>query len=211
MKVDVYNGSVKSKTMDLSEVWKDVSGGVLHQVFVARMNNDRAGTASTKTKSEVAGGGRKPWKQKGLGRARAGSIRSPLWRGGGVTFGPKPKDYYTPVNKKQKTKAYLYVLSKMNELGRLKIVSDFTVDSFKTKTFLKALAGVVEKTDEKIVIVTETYDKNMVIGARNLSNISVFGVEYIDLLPMVYAAKIVITEKAMKVLDERFSKLLKGE
>jgi 50S ribosomal protein L4 len=131
------------------EIWDKPSEKSLHQVVVARLANDRQGNASTKTKNEVAGGGRKPWKQKGTGRARQGSNRSPLWRGGGVTFGPKPRDYSQKINKKQKTVAYLYLFNKMNELKRLKVISAFEVENHKTKDFLKALAKQNERSRKR--------------------------------------------------------------
>ena len=100
MKFEVFDQKAKVGDIKVSEKWSELSEASLHQVVVARLANDRAGTACTKTKSEVHGGGKKPWKQKGLGRARAGSSRSPLWRGGGVTFVPKPRDFSKTVNKK---------------------------------------------------------------------------------------------------------------
>ncbi|NPV02618.1 MAG: 50S ribosomal protein L4 [Brevinematales bacterium] len=211
MKIEVYEGKTKTNDMKLSKVWDDVTDKVLHQVVVARLANDRQGNASTKTKSEIRGGGRKPFKQKGLGRARAGSTRSPLWRGGGVIFGPKPRDFSQSVNKKQKAKAYLYVLSKMNEIGRLSVIGSFKVDSHKTKDFLKALSGITENVNERVVVVVPDYDKNMVLGAQNLTNVTCLSVDNLDILPLVYAARIFVVEAAMKKLDEKFSNILNVE
>ncbi|OHD56010.1 MAG: 50S ribosomal protein L4 [Spirochaetes bacterium GWF1_51_8] len=211
MKIEVYEGKTKTNEMKLSKLWDDVSEKVLHQVVVARLANDRQGNASTKTKSEVRGGGRKPWKQKGLGRARAGSTRSPLWRGGGVMFGPKPRDFSQNVNKKQKAKAYLYVFNKLNQAGNLTIIGSFKVESHKTKAFMKSLSALVENLEQRIVVVVPEYDKNMVLGCQNLPKIKVMSVDNLDILPLVYAAKVFVVEEAMKKLDEKFSNILNVE
>src|SRR5271157_5601699 len=138
MKLDVYNGSIKVKEVNYPFLSDKYSEGVVHQALVARLSHEREGNAFTLTKSEVSGGGKKPWRQKGLGRARAGSTRSPLWRGGGVTFGPKPRDFSKDVNKKQKTKSIITVFSRLFEMERIKIFKDFEFSTAKTKEFIKA-------------------------------------------------------------------------
>ncbi len=208
MKLAVYDGESKVKDITISEIWDKPSDKVLHQVVVARLANDRQGNASTKTKNEVAGGGRKPWKQKGTGRARQGSSRSPLWRGGGVTFGPKPRDYSQKINKKQKTVAYLYLFNKMNETKRLKVISAFDVSSHKSKDFLSALAKQSGTVKERICLVVENPSANLLLASRNIPNISICGVGTMDILPLFYADKILITEGALKGLDEKFAAVL---
>lgn len=208
MKLPVYDGESKVKDITISEIWDKPSEKSLHQVVVARLANDRQGNASTKTKNEVAGGGRKPWKQKGTGRARQGSNRSPLWRGGGVTFGPKPRDYTQKINKKQKAVAYLYLFNKMNELKRLKVISAFEVENCKTKDFLKALAKQNGTVQEKICVVVDTPSMNLLLATRNLPKVSICGVGTMDILPLFYADKILITETALKSLDEKFAAIL---
>lgn len=208
MKLAVYDGESKVKDITLSEIWDKPSEKVLHQVVVARLANDRQGNACTKTKSEVAGGGRKPWKQKGTGRARQGSIRSPLWRGGGVTFGPKTRDFSQKINKKQKAVAYLYLFNKMNEMKRLKVISAFGVETNKTKNFLTALAKQNGNVSEKVCIVVDAPDANLLLSSRNLPKVSVCGVGTMDILSLFYADKILVTETALKSLDEKFAAIL---
>lgn len=198
-----------SGDVSLSKLFDDATEKVLHQVYVARLANEREGNASTQTRSEVQGGGKKPWKQKGLGRARAGSTRSPLWKGGGVTFGPKPKSWAQQINKKMKAKAYLYAFKKLNEENALKAVSDFSVSSLKTKDFISSLRNVVENIDQRVVVITESYNENLIIGSRNIPNVTVMNVDTIDILPLVYAKQVVVTEAALKALDARFSSILK--
>src|SRR5271157_1833241 len=129
MKLDVYNGSIKVKEVNYPFLSDKYSEGVVHQALVARLSHEREGNASTLTKSEVRGGGKKPWRQKGLGRARSGSTRSPLWRGGGVIFGPKPHDRDKGILKKQKSLALLSVFNKLTELGRVKVFEDIELNS----------------------------------------------------------------------------------
>jgi large subunit ribosomal protein L4 len=208
MKFEIYDGNTKLRDLKLSKVWENTSEKVLHQVVVSRLANERQGTAHTKTRTEVRGGGAKPWKQKGLGRARAGSNRSPLWKGGGVTFGPKPRDFSMKINKKQKSKAYIYVLSKMNELGKVKVVDNFKIDAMKTKEFLKTLSKFTDNPSERVAVVIKDYNKEMYIASRNLPNVWLMFVDAIDILPLVYAKKIIITEDALKELDARFVRIL---
>ena len=211
MKLDVFQGSTKSGSLDVKMVVVDkpenVSEHSIYQAVVARLSHERQGTLSTLTKSDVRGGGKKPWRQKGLGRARAGSIRSPLWRGGGVIFGPKPRDFSLKINQKMKAKAYISVFSKMNELGRLRVISGFTYQEMKTKAFLKAFASYCVDPKEKMVIVTEAQNKALYLSTRNLPNVTVMYVDQMDILPLVYADRIYITDKALTLLDERFVRI----
>lgn len=209
MKVKVYEGLNAAGDISVSKLFDEASEKVLHQVVVARLANDRAGTLSTQTKAEVNGGGKKPWRQKGLGRARSGSSRSPLWKGGGVLFGPKPRSFAQHINKKMKVNAYMYTFKKLNEAGMLKAVSDFSTPSHKTRDFKAVLSKYVDNLDQRIVIITEKYDANLIIGSRNLSRIMVMNVDTIDILPLVYANQVIITEAALKALDDRFTKVLK--
>jgi len=208
MKVEIYDGQNKVSDLSLSKIFDDAEEKVLHQVVVARLANNRQGNASTKTRSEAHGGGKKPWKQKGLGRARAGTRRSPLWTGGGVTFGPKPRNFRQIINKKQKAKAYLYVFKKLNELGALKALSSIKIKTLKTKDFIAFLKTHESDLQKRIVLVTAEYDKNLLIASRNIPNIQVFSVNNIDILPLVFADKVLVTEDALKALDLKFSKIL---
>ncbi|MCX7882922.1 MAG: 50S ribosomal protein L4 [Brevinematales bacterium] len=211
MKLDVFQGNTKSGSVDVKVVVVDkpenISEHCIYQTVVARLSHERQGTLSTLTKSEVRGGGKKPWRQKGLGRARAGSIRSPLWRGGGVIFGPKPRDFSLKVNQKVKTKAYISVFSKMHELGRLRVITGFAYNEMKTKAFLKAFASYCVDANEKMVIITEAQNRALYLSTRNLPNVTVMYVDQMDILPLVYADRIYITDKALTLLDERYGKL----
>jgi large subunit ribosomal protein L4 len=152
------------------------------------------------TKSEVRGGGKKPWRQKGLGRARSGSIRSPLWKGGGVIFGPKPFDRDKNISKKQKIKALRSVFYSLSQAGRLKVYTDFELKTHKTKDFLKLTDGLIENREENTVFITAEYDSNMSLATRNLKNIKVLYVTNLDLLPIFYADRVLISEAAMERL-----------
>ncbi len=211
MKLDVFQGNTKSGSLDVKLAVTDkpeaISEQTIYQAVVVRLANERQGTLSTLTKSEVRGGGKKPWRQKGLGRARAGSIRSPLWRGGGVTFGPKPRDFSLKINQKMKTKAYISVFSKMNELGRLKVITGFSYNEMKTKAFLKAFSAYCVDANEKMVLITEAQNPALYLSTRNLPNVTVMYVDQMDILPLVYADRIYITDKAMALLDERYARI----
>ncbi|MFN4217179.1 MAG: 50S ribosomal protein L4 [Brevinematales bacterium] len=211
MKLDVFRGNTKSGSVEVRVVVADkpenISEHCIYQTVVARLSHERQGTLSTLTKSEVRGGGKKPWRQKGLGRARAGSIRSPLWRGGGVIFGPKPRDFSLKVNQKVKAKAYISVFSKMNELGRLRVITGFTYNEMKTKAFLKAFSSYCVDPNEKMVIVIEAQNPALYLSTRNLPNVTVMYVDQMDILPLVYADRIYITDSALTLLDERYGKI----
>ncbi|MFN3660235.1 MAG: 50S ribosomal protein L4 [Brevinematales bacterium] len=211
MKLDVFQGNTKSGSVEVKVVVADkpenISEHCIYQTIVARLSHERQGTLSTLTKSEVRGGGKKPWRQKGLGRARAGSIRSPLWRGGGVIFGPKPRDFSLKVNQKVKTKAYISVFSKMNELGRLRVITGFTYNEMKTRAFLKAFSSYCVDPNEKMVIVIEAQNPALYLSTRNLPNVTVMYVDQMDILPLVYADRIYITDKALTLLDERYGNI----
>ncbi len=207
MKMDVYEGQSKINEIELNSIFGKKSDASLYQTVVAMLSHEREGNAFTLTKSEVSGGGKKPWRQKGLGRARAGSTRSPLWRGGGVTFGPKPRDFAKDVNKKQKIKSILTVFSRLSEMERIKIFKDFEFSTAKTKEFVKAFKDYIENKNEKIVIILFEYNKSMVLASRNLPNIKLLYSDNIDLLSLVYADRILISEKAALKLDEKFHQL----
>lgn len=205
MKLDVFSGKTKAKSIEVNSLVGDKSDSAVYQAVVARLSHNRQGNAHTLTKSEVRGGGKKPWKQKGLGRARAGSIRSPLWRGGGVTFGPKPRDFSKGINRKQRIKAYITTFTRLNEKGALQVISDFSFNGMKTREFIKALAAVTDNVEQKLTLIVESYNRSLYLASRNLQNVTVTYVDNIDLLHLVYAEKVLITEKAMQALDERYS------
>ncbi len=174
--------------------------GVLHEVVKWQLAKKRAGTASTKTRAEVRGGGRKPWRQKGTGRARVGSIRSPLWRHGGVAHGPKPRDYSYNVPKKVRKLALKMALSDKVASDRIYVLRDFGLDEIKTKKMANLL-----RTFEcpKAIIVTLDKDQNIELSSRNIPGVKVLlekGLNVYDLLKHEY---LLIEEKAIQSLEER--------
>lgn len=203
MKLGVYEGQKQVKEIELDALVSDQSEALLYQAVVARLSHDREGNASTLTKSEVRGGGKKPFKQKGLGRARAGSTRSPLWRGGGVIFGPKPRDFSKAINKKQRMKAYLTVFGKMAEMDRLRVFSDFELSTNKTKQFVQFVAAHASLS-ERITVIIPEYDRNFCLASRNLPHVSLLSVDNLDLLPLVYSDRILVSEKAVLALEGKF-------
>jgi large subunit ribosomal protein L4 len=174
----------------------------VHDTVTAYMANQRLGTASTKQISEVHGSGKKPWKQKGTGRARAGSFASPLWRGGGVVFGPKPRDYTINVPKKVKALAFRKALSERLLAGDVVVIDELNLASHKTKdlaTVVAALGGENKPT----LFVTEQVDKNLKLAARNLPNVQVEPVGSVNVYELLRFEKIVTTKAALKKLGAR--------
>ncbi len=173
---------------------------LIHQAVVTRLANERQGTKSTLTRTEVRGGGRKPWRQKGTGNARQGSIRAPQWIKGGVVFAPKSRDFSKDMNKKAKVAALVSALSKKVADGELVVVDKLTVAEGKTKemaAFQKALG-----LDKTAVVVMDTADEKVILAARNLENLSTLPVEQISTYEVVANAKVVLTKAAVKKIEE---------
>jgi large subunit ribosomal protein L4 len=177
----------------------DFNEDLVHQVVNAYLAGGRAGTKAQKTRAEVRGGGKKPWRQKGTGRARVGSSRNPIWRGGGVTFAAKPRDYSQKVNKKMYKKAICSILSELLRRERFIIVDTLVVESNKTKDLVKKLQDYVA---EKLLIITDEVDEKLYLAARNIPNVEVRDVQGIDPAILVACEKILITTAAMKKLEE---------
>jgi large subunit ribosomal protein L4 len=171
---------------------------LVHQVLVAYMAGARAGTAKQKTRAEVRGGGRKPWKQKGTGQARAGTIRSPLWRKGGRTFAAVPRDYSQKVNRKMYRGALRAIVSELARQGHLLIAEEFTVDAPKTKGLIDKLAKLGSS---DILIVTDAVDQNLMLSARNLPHVAVSDVEGLNPLALLAREKVLMTQAAVKKLE----------
>ena len=179
---------------------REFNGALVHQVVTAYKDRARQGTRAQKTRSEVSGGGRKPWRQKGTGRARAGSIRSPIWRSGGVTFAAKPKDYRSKkVNKKMYRGAMKVILSELIRQGRLIVVSEFSVLSPKTRDLVAKLGEIGIK---DVLIVTEGVEKNLSLAARNLHTVGVCGSTSIDPVSLIVFDKVLMTTAAVKQVEE---------
>ncbi len=186
------------------EVSESTFGGefnetLVHQAVVAYMAGGRQGTRAQKTRSEVRGGGKKPWRQKGTGRARAGTIRSPIWRSGGTTFAAKPQDHSQKLNKKMYRAALRSILSELVRSERLVVVQDFAVDAPKTKGLLSKLDGLGLN---DVLIVTDALDQNLYLAARNLPHVDVRDVQGSDPVSLIAYDKVLITVSAVKKFEE---------
>ncbi len=177
--------------------------GLLHEVVRWQMARWRAGTACTKTRGEVRGGGRKPWRQKGTGRARQGSIRAPHWVGGGVVFGPKPRDYSFKLNKKQRRLALKMALSTRAQEGKLLVVEDFGLTRIKTKDFVAFLKGL--GVEDALVVVPER-DEIVEKSARNLPTVKVLAVEGLNVYDILDHEYLIIKREALPKIEERLSR-----
>ena len=185
-------------------VHKDLFGAefnepLIHQVVTAYLSGGRAGTSAQKTRSQVRGGGKKPWKQKGSGRARAGTIRSPLWRGGGKVFAAVTQDYSQKVNKKMYRAAMRSIFGELVRQDRLIVVKDLVIEQPKTKMLLKQLD------DMKVsrgLLVTDGVNENLQLAARNLHSVAVCGVSELNPVALVGSDKVVITVDAIKKVEE---------
>jgi large subunit ribosomal protein L4 len=196
---------VGQQTFDLRVAKEKTAAGVVHRALVRQMTNARQGTASTKTRSEVRGGGRKPWRQKGTGRARAGSIRSPLWRGGGVIFGPKPRDYNLKMNRKERRLALRTAFA--GRLDDLIVVEEFS-DQFsrpKSKELVGAIARWGSPADEKTLLILPERSENVYLSARNVENLKLIIASQLNVYDLLHADKIVITASALEKIQEVYS------
>lgn len=178
---------------------REFNESLVHQVVVAYMAAARAGTRAQKNRSAVSGGGKKPWRQKGTGRARAGTIRSPLWRKGGVTFAAQPQDYTQKVNRKMYRGAIQSILSELVRQDRLVVVEEFAVSAPKTKELVSKLKDLDAK---EALIVTEEVDENLFLASRNLHKVDVRDVQAIDPVSLIGFDKVVMTVAAVKKVEE---------
>jgi large subunit ribosomal protein L4 len=194
-------GKEKASSVELSDVAfaREFNEALVHQVVVAYMAGSRAGTRSQKTRSDVSGGGAKPWRQKGTGRARAGTIRSPIWRSGGVTFAARPQDHSQKVNRKMYRGAMQCILSELVRQERLHIVESFEVDSPKTKGLVEKLAGYGLT---EALIVSDTVDENLYLAARNLHKVDIRDIQACDPVSLIAFDKVIMTVDAVKKLEE---------
>jgi large subunit ribosomal protein L4 len=175
---------------------------LVHQTVVTYLAGARQGTVQQKTRSDVSGGGRKPWRQKGTGRARAGTIRSPLWRTGGVTFAARPQDHSKKLNKKMYRGAMACILSELIRQGRLLIVEDFSVSSHKTKDLVAKLG---EFSLDNVLIVAEDIAENLFLAARNLHKVDVLDAAGLDPVSLIGFEKVLMTVPALKKVEEMLS------
>lgn len=175
---------------------------LLHQTIVMQLANRRSGTAATKSKGFVSGGGKKPWRQKGTGRARAGSIRSPIWVGGGTIFGPQPRNYAYRMPRKARREALLSALSSKNRDGKIIVVDKLEFEEAKTKLMVKALVDL--KVESALVVIAQSDDK-VERAARNLAKVKVLRVEGLNVYDLVRYDHLIFTEEALKLLQERLA------
>jgi len=179
---------------------EQINEAVIHEVVVNQMANQRVGTSSTKSRSEVRGGGRKPWRQKGTGRARAGSRRSPLWRGGGVVFGPKPRDYSYSVPKKVRRLAFRSALSAKLAEDKMVVLEELDFEEPKTKKMVEILKRF--SADKKAVVVTSSKNENVEKSARNIPGVLPRTSDRLSVLDLVTYDKLVLTRDAVARLQE---------
>ena len=192
----VDGGSVEVADTAFSREYNEA---LVHQVVVAYMAGARQGSRAQKNRSAVSGGGKKPWRQKGTGRARAGTTRSPIWRSGGVTFAAQPQDHSTKVNRKMYRGALRCIVSELIRQERLVAIESFSVEAPKTKTLL----GKLKELDiSGALIVTAEVDENLYLAARNVKGIDVRDVEGIDPVSLISYEKVLITVPALKKLEE---------
>ncbi|MGK7930252.1 MAG: 50S ribosomal protein L4 [Microcystaceae cyanobacterium] len=192
-------------TLELKVAKEESQTHILHRAVVRQLANARQGTVSTKTRSEVRGGGRKPWRQKGTGRARAGSNRSPLWRGGGVIFGPKPRDFNIKMNRKERRLALRTAL--MGRVEDLIVVQSFDADlpQPKTKELVSALSRWGVEKGEKVVLILSEVSDNIRLSARNIPTLQLLRANCINVYDLLNANKIVVTPEALTKIQEVYS------
>lgn len=188
-------------TVEVSDVTfaREYNEDLVHQVVTAYLAGARQGSRAQKTRAEVRGGGKKPWRQKGTGRARAGSIRSPIWRSGGVTFAAKPQDHSQKVNRKMYRAALQSILSELARQDRLVVVEAFSVEQPRTKLLLKTLN---EYGVDDVLIISEELDENLYLAARNLHRVDVRDVSGIDPVSLIAFSKVIVTVPALKKFEE---------
>ena len=175
---------------------------LVHQVVTSYLAGARSGTRAQKTRAEVSGGNSKPWKQKGSGRARVGSSRNPIWRGGGVTFAAKPTDYSQKLNKKMYRGAMRAILSELARLERLQVVDSFGVDAPKTKELAQKLEGLGLK---DVLIVTDAVDDRLALAARNLPHVAVVAARSVDPVSLIGFENVLVTVPGLRALEERLA------
>ena len=211
MQIKVYNQAVETvKDLDVSEKVFGLkpNNELLHQAVTAQRANQRQVLAHTKDRSEVAGSGKKPWKQKGTGRARAGSRRSPIWIGGGVTFGPtKDRNFKLKINQKMRQKAMFMALSDKLANNSLVVLDELLAEEYKTKKFNELLSAIEDKIlknkRRNILVVNDAKDEKVRYSLRNLSGVKIINLENINLLDLLNYRNLLLTEGAVKNLEKR--------
>lgn len=196
--IDTANSSKSNIEVSDSVFNRDLNNSLVNQVVIAYMAAGRSGTKAQKNRSDVSGGGKKPWKQKGTGRARAGTTRGPIWRSGGVTFAARPRDYSQKVNKKMYKGAISVILSELLRSGRMQVVKDLSLEEVKTKAVVNLLNTLNTK---DVLLVTEEINENLYLSARNLYHVGVCDSDSIDPVSLIGYENVVITEAALKKVE----------
>lgn len=201
MQLNILKPGGAAGSVEVSDVafGRDFNEDLVHQVVTAYLAGGRQGSKAQKNRSDVRGGGRKPWRQKGTGRARAGTIRSPIWRSGGVTFAAQPRDFSQKVNKKMYRAAISGILSELARKDRLVVVEEFAVEQPKTKVLLGKLA---ELELDNVLIVTEEVDEKLYLSARNLHKVDVIDALAVDPVSLIEFDKVLVTVAALKKFEE---------
>ena len=203
--VSVYNMEGKEVgTIELNDAvfGVEINEHLVHMAVVQQLANNRQGTQKAKTRSEVSGGGRKPWRQKGTGHARQGSTRSPQWVGGGVVFAPVPRDYSFKLNKKEKRAALKSALTSKVQGGKLIVLDELKFDEIKTKNFTNVMSNL--KVEKGLVVIAEN-DANVVLSARNVATIDTTLVNTINVYDVMKAKVVVLTKDAVKKIEEVYA------
>ena len=203
--VSVYNKEGKEvEKIDLNDsvFAAPVNEHLVHMAVVLQLANKRQGTQKAKTRSEVRGGGRKPWRQKGTGHARQGSTRAPQWTGGGVVFAPKPRDYSFKMNKKEKRIALLSALSSKVAESKIVVLDEFKLDEIKTKKFVEVMNNLKV---ENALVVLEGENKNVVLSGRNIPSVKVTATNEINTYDVLKYTTLVVTKAAVEKLEEVYA------
>jgi len=204
MELNISTPQGTNGTVAVSEVafGKELNKDLVHQAVVAYMAGGRQGSKAQKNRADVSGGGAKPWRQKGTGRARAGTIRSPLWRSGGVTFAAEPRNFEQKLNKKMYRAALRCIVSELARTERLVVVESFELEAPKTKELVKKLA---EYSLSDVLLVSAEVSENLYLAARNLHKVDVRDVSSLDPVSLIRSDKVLVTVDALKQLDEVLS------
>lgn len=206
IQVKDITGSQKGTLNLKPEIFEtEINKSVIRESLCLYLANQRQGTHATKTRGMVSGGGKKPWRQKGTGRARVGSSRNPVWRHGGTAFGPQPRDYSFKVNKKKKQKAFCSCLSDLAANERLMVVSDIVLEKPKTKELLNILNTLKIPEYDSVLILTHEKNQNLYLSGRNITNVVVSPVNNINIFDLLNSDWVIATEETIKKLEETLS------
>ena len=199
---DIEGKEVETLELNDSIFGVEINEHLMHLAVVGQLANSRQGTQSAKTRSEVSGGGRKPWRQKGTGHARQGSTRSPQWTGGGVVFAPKPRDYSFKMNKKEKRAALCSALSSKVAESQIIVLDEFKLDEIKTKKFVEVMNNLKAS---KALVVLEGENKNVVLSGRNIPTVKVTATNEINTYDVLKYETLVVTKAAVEKLEEVYA------